>query len=158
MRPVRPALLLAALLACAAQACARPRLSACGYLPCATAVAPCFPGADAPPPVGSEAADRVGGLLLRAYDVRDLLDAMPVFQVTGPGGPRVLPAQEALTRQVLERLEPLQRAQAEVYGTATGSLVVKAPPTVQAGVAAALSDLRDEVRAGLVAVPPAPAR
>lgn len=154
MRHAGLLVLLATLVAGGLPACSRAHTRACPPPPCTTPASPCYPGDDVPPPVGTEAADRVAALVVRAYDVRDILDAMPVIELVGPEGSRVVPNQEAWTQGVLAELDGAERAAAEIHATETGSLVVKAPPRVQARVESLLAGYRDELRSRQAEGPP----
>jgi len=144
MRLARSVVLLGVVLACAPPACAGTRGGS--RPPPGMPAAPCYPGADVQPPVGTEAADRVSALVLRAYDVRDVLDAMRLVGYAEAEADGPVRGEVALARAVQERLDPADRVAAQVHVTGTGSLIVRAPPAVQARVDDILRRLRDELR------------
>ena len=106
----------------------------------------CLPPLEAPDPVGTVVGESVSeDFVLRVYDVRDILDLMPVIQLVGPGETRTVPPQDALIQGLLEELDARERAVSELHGTDSGAVVVRAAPPLQEKIAAALHRSRTEL-------------
>lgn len=109
-------------------------------------VSTCLPPLEAPAHVGTEVGElATKDFILRVYDVRDILDLMPVVQLVGPRGTRTVPPEDALVEDLLNGLDAHERTITTLRATDSGAVIVKAPRPVQEKVADAIHTYRTEL-------------